>query len=586
MVDKIRFWCHTVLPLVYDDSLSYYELLCKVVNKVNEIIKNNEDIEKEWEAFSSNYESDIEQVVGDTIQGMIDDGSFDTLVNRIVSSGVIPSATKNVFVSSANYAPHEIYEVLKSYIKNAGKFYYEHEGGVGIVGYNYDEENHTLSPRDCPCKKSGDGYKYPIVCCELVELAMMGVPFERCRINTGSTVAVVGDGVYSGKLVGGEHIPYSGGSNINLGSKACMKYWGNSGNGTIYSAELAEMLNDAGLLHRINYPGFVELSPGDILFYAIPESGHKWNSIGHCDVFLGWNGNNMLVVSTDNDEGASAIRYMQYPVTGTMASRLKWYARLPKPGNPHFANNMTKYYGAYPRELSTNGSSSFILPFDPGFVIEPNTVYSCVIHADNVSGDGYINVQGYNSVGGSVVSDCLGQISMTNVAQVVANNTYNCLFRTGANVDGIDSVRISISGGNDVLNARVLDASIFDKLINPGYVGVVEHAVVGQSGKASCVLDSATEDDYLYFTIKNGFISFNGTIKNRTDGEIAKGTVVFRLSDFNSSFMAGATTSMYFYCGSSMYRYNHRNGEITTETDIPVGSTDKICSVVPLMKDN
>lgn len=37
-VRRIRFWCNKVLPLVYDDSLSYYEVLCKVVAKINEII--------------------------------------------------------------------------------------------------------------------------------------------------------------------------------------------------------------------------------------------------------------------------------------------------------------------------------------------------------------------------------------------------------------------------------------------------------------------------------------------------------------------------------------------------------------------
>lgn len=33
-----RFWCQKVIPLVYDDSLSYYEVLCKVKDKLNEII--------------------------------------------------------------------------------------------------------------------------------------------------------------------------------------------------------------------------------------------------------------------------------------------------------------------------------------------------------------------------------------------------------------------------------------------------------------------------------------------------------------------------------------------------------------------
>ena len=39
MVEKIKgIWCHKILPLVYDDSLSYYEVLCKLKAKVNEII--------------------------------------------------------------------------------------------------------------------------------------------------------------------------------------------------------------------------------------------------------------------------------------------------------------------------------------------------------------------------------------------------------------------------------------------------------------------------------------------------------------------------------------------------------------------
>lgn len=33
------FWCQKVLPLVYDNSLSYYELLCKVVEYLNRVIK-------------------------------------------------------------------------------------------------------------------------------------------------------------------------------------------------------------------------------------------------------------------------------------------------------------------------------------------------------------------------------------------------------------------------------------------------------------------------------------------------------------------------------------------------------------------
>lgn len=39
-----HFWCQKVLPLVYDDSLSYYELLCKVVKYINELIESDKQI--------------------------------------------------------------------------------------------------------------------------------------------------------------------------------------------------------------------------------------------------------------------------------------------------------------------------------------------------------------------------------------------------------------------------------------------------------------------------------------------------------------------------------------------------------------
>ena len=41
-LEPFRFWCQHVLPLVYDDSLSYYELLCKVVDYLN---KTMEDVD-------------------------------------------------------------------------------------------------------------------------------------------------------------------------------------------------------------------------------------------------------------------------------------------------------------------------------------------------------------------------------------------------------------------------------------------------------------------------------------------------------------------------------------------------------------
>lgn len=40
-METFRFWCYKVLPLVYDDSLSYYEVLCKVVDYINHLIEQD-----------------------------------------------------------------------------------------------------------------------------------------------------------------------------------------------------------------------------------------------------------------------------------------------------------------------------------------------------------------------------------------------------------------------------------------------------------------------------------------------------------------------------------------------------------------
>ena len=52
---KFRFWCQKVLPLVYDDSISYYEVLGKMVTYLNQVIDNvnadTENVQTLKEAF-------------------------------------------------------------------------------------------------------------------------------------------------------------------------------------------------------------------------------------------------------------------------------------------------------------------------------------------------------------------------------------------------------------------------------------------------------------------------------------------------------------------------------------------------------
>ena len=63
-VERFKFIAHKIIPLVYDDSLSYYEFLCKVMQKLNEVISsldNQNEILKtfveeilDWETSTDN----------------------------------------------------------------------------------------------------------------------------------------------------------------------------------------------------------------------------------------------------------------------------------------------------------------------------------------------------------------------------------------------------------------------------------------------------------------------------------------------------------------------------------------------------
>ena len=53
MIDNIKYWCNKILPLVYDDSLSYYEVLCKTSAKLNEVITSTNGLLDAWDTYNT-----------------------------------------------------------------------------------------------------------------------------------------------------------------------------------------------------------------------------------------------------------------------------------------------------------------------------------------------------------------------------------------------------------------------------------------------------------------------------------------------------------------------------------------------------
>ena len=65
-----RWHCQKVLPTSYDDSLSYYENLCKLTEKMNEII----------EAINNSFEALVREEIHKYFVDTVYDSETETLV--------------------------------------------------------------------------------------------------------------------------------------------------------------------------------------------------------------------------------------------------------------------------------------------------------------------------------------------------------------------------------------------------------------------------------------------------------------------------------------------------------------------------
>lgn len=123
-LSTFKFWCYKVLPLVYDDSLSYYEVLCKVVNYINKLIEQDKIFGDELAKLREDLA---------TVQKWID--NYDTsyvknLVEKLISNMIY------VDISDSGYI---IYHVPESW--NDIKFY---TTGLDITVPTENEYGHLV----------------------------------------------------------------------------------------------------------------------------------------------------------------------------------------------------------------------------------------------------------------------------------------------------------------------------------------------------------------------------------------------------------------------------------------------------------
>lgn len=84
-----RFWCQKVLPLVYDDSLSYYELLCEVVEYLNNTMSDVNKLSEEFQTLY-NYVHDyfknlnVQEEINNKLDELVESGRLDVLLTTFI----------------------------------------------------------------------------------------------------------------------------------------------------------------------------------------------------------------------------------------------------------------------------------------------------------------------------------------------------------------------------------------------------------------------------------------------------------------------------------------------------------------------
>lgn len=87
-IDRIKpMLCEKVLPTAYDNSLSYYEVLCKLTEKVNEVI----------EGINDNFSSEIANAIDKYFNTLMMEAIYDSATETITLEKEISADGEHVY---------------------------------------------------------------------------------------------------------------------------------------------------------------------------------------------------------------------------------------------------------------------------------------------------------------------------------------------------------------------------------------------------------------------------------------------------------------------------------------------------------
>lgn len=95
-VQPLIMYCHKIIPLVYDNSLSYYEVLCKVVAKLNEFINEYGSLGEAFKQIDNKF-SEVDAAIAE-LNNMLNDQklSLEDIKEQIATNNTLISALQQL----------------------------------------------------------------------------------------------------------------------------------------------------------------------------------------------------------------------------------------------------------------------------------------------------------------------------------------------------------------------------------------------------------------------------------------------------------------------------------------------------------
>lgn len=138
-IGAFRFWCQKVIPLVYEDTLSYYELLSKVVNYLNDTIKNvglmGDDMNKLYTAYTQ-----LHDYVSTYFDNLSVQNEVDYKLDLMATDGTLSALIQPLF------------DVYKAQID--GIILNQNE----LIRSEFDKQNNTIDSIDKSCQEQEKSY--------------------------------------------------------------------------------------------------------------------------------------------------------------------------------------------------------------------------------------------------------------------------------------------------------------------------------------------------------------------------------------------------------------------------------------------